>query len=101
MDACRAQVGADERLARALTSVSAPLVEWLADGVGLPLSLVTYFPYPGHSQFRCHTVPDRAGRSLLQHLVRQVRRSELIDILTPARLTDVVTGPDGVEAALV
>jgi fumarate reductase flavoprotein subunit len=92
---------ADERLARALTSVSAPLVEWLADGVGLPLSLVTDFPYPGHSQFRCHTVPDRAGRSLLQHLVRQVRRSELIDILTPARLTDVVTGPDGVEAALV
>jgi len=92
---------ADERLARALTSVSAPLVEWLADGVGLPLSLVTDFPYPGHTQFRCHTVPDRAGRSLLQHLVRQVRRSALIDILTPARLTDVVTGPDGVEAALV
>lgn len=92
---------ADERLARALTSVSAPLVEWLADGLEVPMSLVTDFPYPGHSQFRCHTVPGRAGRTLLQHLVRQARRSDLIDILTPARLTDVVTGPDGVEAAIV
>lgn len=92
---------ADERLARALTSVSAPLVEWLADGLGLPMSLVTDFPYPGHSQFRCHTVPGRAGRTLLQHLIRQVRRSDLIDILAPARLIDVVTGHDGTEAAVV
>lgn len=92
---------ADERLARALASVSAPLVEWLADGVGLPMSLVTDFPYPGHSRLRCHTVPGRAGRSLLQHVVRKVRDSELIDILTPARLTDVVVGADGVEAVVV
>lgn len=92
---------ADERLATALASVSAPLVEWLADGLDLPMSLVTDFPYPGHSRFRCHTVPGRAGRSLLQHVVRQARRSDLVDILTPARLTDVVVGSDGMEAAVV
>ncbi len=97
----KTQGEADERLARALTSVSAPLVEWLADGLEVPMSLVTDFPYPGHSQFRCHTVPGRAGRTLLQHLVRQARRSDLIDILTPARLTDVHTGPNGVDAAVV
>jgi fumarate reductase flavoprotein subunit len=92
---------ADERLAHALTSVSAPLVEWLADGLGLPMSLVTDFPYPGHSQFRCHTVPGRAGKTMLQHVVRQARRSDLVDVLTPARLTDVVVGPEGVEEAVV
>lgn len=92
---------ADERLARALAAVSAPLVEWLADGLELPMSLVTDFPYPGHSQLRCHTVPGRAGRTLLQHLVRRTRRSGLVDILIPARLTDVVMGPDGVEAVIV
>jgi fumarate reductase flavoprotein subunit len=92
---------ADERLARALTSVSAPLVEWLADGLGLPMSLVTDFPYPGHSRFRCHTVPGRAGRSLLQHVIRRAKRNDLVDILAPARLIDVVVGDDGIEAAVV
>ena len=60
---------ADEVLAHALAEVSAPLVEWLADGVGLPLSLVTDFDYPGHSRQRCHTVPGRSGRAMLQDLV--------------------------------
>lgn len=92
---------ADERLARALAEVSAPLVEWLADGVDMPLSLVTDFPYPGHSQLRCHTVPGRSGRAMLGHLVRQARRSDLIDVLAPARLVDVVVGPEGVEAAVI
>jgi fumarate reductase flavoprotein subunit len=92
---------ADERLARALAEVSAPLVEWLADSVEVPLSLVTDFQYPGHSRLRCHTVPGRAGRTLLQHLVRQVQRSELIDLLVPARLTDVISGENGVEAVVV
>ncbi|WP_435741909.1 FAD-dependent oxidoreductase [Nocardioides sp. SYSU DS0663] len=92
---------ADERLARALTEVSAPLVEWMADALELPMSLVTDFPYPGHTRLRCHTVPGRAGRSLLQHLVRAVHDHDLVDLLVPARLTDVVVGPDGVEAAVV
>lgn len=92
---------ADVRLATALAAVSAPLVEWLADGLGLPMSLVTDFPYPGHSELRCHTVPGRAGRSLLQHVVRDARRSPLIDLMVPATLTDVIAGADGVEAVVV
>lgn len=89
---------ADERLARALASVSAPLVEWLADGVGLPMELVTDFPYPGHSAFRCHTIPGRSGRAMLDHLARAASG---IDMLVPARLTEagdgtaVVEYPDG------
>ncbi|MBJ7530809.1 MAG: FAD-binding protein, partial [Nocardioides sp.] len=86
---------ADERLAVALAGVSARLVEWLADEAGLPLSLVTDFGYPGHSALRCHTVPGRAGQAMLADLVRAVRASDLVDLLVPARLVDVVLDDDG------
>lgn len=92
---------ADATIARALTGVSARLVEWMADELDLPLSLVTDFPYPGHSSLRCHTVPGRAGRNLLRDLVRAVRRSDLIDLMVPATLADVVVGEDGVEAVVI
>lgn len=96
---------ADAELARALAGVSARLVTWLADRVGLPLSLVTDFPYPGHSRFRCHTVPGRSGQSLLAGLIRHVADQPTVTVLNPARLTGVqvdgrvegvtVTYPDG------
>ncbi|KHL11982.1 UNVERIFIED_CONTAM: fumarate reductase, partial [Mumia flava] len=86
---------ADLRLATALADVSARLVEWLADDAGLPLSLVTDFDYPGHSRMRCHTVPGRSGQAMLGDLVRAVRASDLIDVMTPARLVDVVVDEDG------
>jgi fumarate reductase flavoprotein subunit len=77
----------DARLASALGRVSAPLVEWLADHVGVPLSLVTDMHYPGHSVDRCHTVPGRHGSVLLEHLVRAAAP---IDLLVPVRLVDVL-----------
>ncbi|MEU6040830.1 FAD-binding protein [Actinomadura sp. NPDC047616] len=93
---------ADARLARTLAQVSAPLVEWLADSAGLPSSLVTDFNYPGHSVPRCHSVPGRHGTGVNDHLVRRVREQPGIDLLVPARLVDVTTGPDGaVNAAVV
>lgn len=92
---------ADAVLARALAQVSARLVDWLADDVGLPLSLVTDFPYPGHSRLRCHTVPGRTGRALLSGLLTAVRRHPAIDILCPARLTDVHASAEGVAAVTV
>lgn len=91
----------DQLLAGALARVSARLVEWLADDLGLPLSLVTDFPYPGHSQLRCHTVPGRIGRNLLRDVVRAVRDSDLIDLMVPATLIDVVVGEDGVTEAVI
>jgi fumarate reductase flavoprotein subunit len=93
---------ADPRIARALTQVSAPLVEWLADDVGLPLSLVTDFHYPGHTHDRCHTIEGRHGTILLDHLVGRVRADPGIDLMVPARLADVLVDSDGaVEAAVV
>lgn len=93
---------ADERLARALAEVSAPLVEWLADDAGVPLSLVTDFHYPGHSVDRCHTVEGRHGSVLLDRLVAAVKESERVDVLVPARLVDVLLDDSGaVRAAVV
>lgn len=92
---------ADERLASALAGVSARLLEWLADDVGLPLSLVTDFGYPGHSALRCHTVPGRAGQAMLNDIVRAVRGSDLVDLMVPARLTDVETADGGTMRVLV
>jgi fumarate reductase flavoprotein subunit len=92
---------ADERIARALAEVSAPLVEWLADDTGLPLSLVTDFHYPGHSVDRCHTVAGRHGTVLLDHLVGKVAESPRIDMLVPARLVDVALDDGGAVCAVV
>ena len=96
LDDIRAKTGGDfeERIARSLVEVSARLVEWLADDQGLELSLVEDFTYPGHSALRCHTIPGRSGRRLLEHLVRRVRRQGRVDLVAPATLTEVVTGDE-------
>lgn len=86
---------ADEGLAHTLANVSAPLVEWLADYLKMPLELVTDFSYPGHSQLRCHTVEGRHGTAIVDHLVRAVADEPKIDLLVPARLTDVTVDVDG------
>ncbi|WP_219413527.1 FAD-dependent oxidoreductase [Pseudonocardia nigra] len=92
----------DERLARAVAEVSPTLLEWLAEEIGLPLSLVTDFHYPGHSVHRCHTVEGRHGSVLLDHLLGKVTAASRIDLLVPARLVDVLRDDAGaVRAALV
>ncbi|MGW2339241.1 FAD-dependent oxidoreductase [Streptomyces sp. NPDC001661] len=86
---------ADPVLAAALAQLSAPLVEWLADGADVPLQLVRDFSYPGHSADRLHTVRGRHGSALLRHLYERVRRSPAIDLLIPARLVDIERDTDG------
>ncbi|MGH3320998.1 MAG: FAD-dependent oxidoreductase [Streptosporangiaceae bacterium] len=85
---------ADRGLARALAGVSARLVEWLADDVGLAVDLVTDFSYPGHSRPRCHTIPGRSGKRLVAALRGAVARNDEVDLLCPARLVDVRADPD-------
>lgn len=91
LDDVRRKTGgsADPRVAATLAGVSARLVEWLADHAGLDLDLVTDFDYPGHSVWRCHTVPDRSGRTMLAALLAAVRRRPEIDLMAPAELVDV------------
>lgn len=83
---------ADEGLAKAVAAVSAELVEWLAD-IGLPMTLVNDFEYPGHSVYRCHTVPGRSGSKLLSLLYDIAQRTAGLDLLVPGRLIEAE--PDG------
>lgn len=92
---------ADAVVAEALSGVSARLVEWLADVVGLELSLVTDFAYPGHSQPRCHSVPGRSGRTMLSGMVTQARRQGSIDMMVEAELVGVGPVVDGVRQVTV
>ena len=79
---------ANPTVATALTTVAPELVTWMADHLGVPLSVVTDFHYPGHCADRCHTVPDRAGRTLHGHLLTRVQAAG-IDVVTPAGLVSV------------
>ena len=80
---------AEPTIAKALAEVSAELVEWLADGVGMPIELPTDFAYPGHSVPRVHSIPGRHGSVLLGYLADAVAAHELIDLLVPAKLVAV------------
>jgi fumarate reductase flavoprotein subunit len=86
---------ADPRVARALTAVSARLVEWLADGVGLPIELPDDMDYPGHSVRRVHSVPGRHGSTLLRGLTDALAVSDRVDLLCPARAVDLRLTDDG------
>jgi fumarate reductase flavoprotein subunit len=101
-DVARKTEGAgDERLARALAGVSAELVEWMADHAGFPIELMTDLHYPGHSVDRCHTIPERHGAALIDRLVRLTAAEPLLDLLVPARLTDVLLDDSGRVRAVI
>jgi fumarate reductase flavoprotein subunit len=89
----------DLTVTTALAEVSARLVEWLADDLGLPIEVVTDFDYPGHSVCRCHTVPGRSGATLLRLLHEAAQQAD-IDIMVPARVDDVTPGADGLTVRL-
>jgi fumarate reductase flavoprotein subunit len=88
--------------ARALAEVSAELVEWLADGPGLPIELPTDFVYPGHSAQRVHSIPGRHGSELLRYLSGAVSRRQDIDLIVPCRVTGVrpASGAGGMTAVV-
>jgi fumarate reductase flavoprotein subunit len=92
---------ADPVLADALAGVSSRLVTWLADSVGLPIELAVEFPYPGHGQLRCHTIPGRRGDLLLAGLLARAEALAELDLLVPARLTDVATSGGAVTGAVL
>ena len=77
---------ADPVVTRALAEVSVPLGEWLADECHIPLSLVTDVWYPGHNRLRHLCVPDRAGRTLLNHLLTAVEARPEVTLITPLRI---------------
>lgn len=92
---------ADPLTTQTLTNVSAELVEWMADSQGVDLHLITDFHYPGHSVDRCHSIDGRKGDRVLAHLLSRVEGSDVIDMLVPACLMDVVVPESGDLTAIV
>lgn len=91
----------NEVAAHALAEASADLVEWLADSVGLDISLVTDFAYPGHSVSRCHTIPGHSGVAMLDGILTTVKDNDLIDLYVPAQLVDIRIENDIVMGVIV
>ena len=59
---------ADPALVDLVAQQAGLTVEWLADGYGLPFSIVHDFDYPGHSARRMHGLPSRSGVELIDRL---------------------------------
>lgn len=91
---------AEPTVATALAEVSAELVEWLADHVGLPIELPTDFHYPGHCAQRVHTIPGRHGAALLRGLLAAVAAEPRVDLLAPCRLVTAEPTGAGVRVRL-
>lgn len=78
----------DRALVTRLVEQSAQTVHWLSDSVGVPLSLVEGFTYPGHSQRRMHGTPSRTGQALMASLLAATENSQ-IDLVTQARVFEL------------
>lgn len=79
---------------RRLAQISAGLVHWLVDDVGVVLKLTQDYKHVGHSVNRLHNPPSREGGELIGTLV-DVAEGLGVSILTKAPVTTVSPGPDG------
>ena len=78
----------DADMALWVAQESAPTVDWLMETVGMPLSLLTGFKYPGHSEYRMHGSPNRTGQELMAVLPAAAERMG-VDVATSALVTDI------------
>lgn len=59
-------------LTRLMAEQSAPLVEWLIDGLGARMGLITEYMHVGHTVPRLHAPRSRRGQDLVDDLLRFV-----------------------------
>lgn len=90
----KANDGADAEIVRHLARESSETVMWLREHHGVELSLVDGFVYPGHSVMRMYGTPHRTGTELMAALQNAAVRAG-VDILTQARVRDLLVGEDG------
>lgn len=75
-----------------LTQNAAPMIEWLADTVGLNIELIRTYKHVGHSVNRLHALPGRRGTELMGGLWQAVEAagipvafaSPVVSLLTDA-----------------
>lgn len=83
-----------EHLADRLAAISAPMVEWLVDVVGVDLRLITEYRHVGHSVNRLHAPPSRRGGDLMNDLWKAAEaRGIPVAFASPA--IELVAADDG------
>jgi len=92
----KAEGEADPALLSALCQESGPTIDWLVQEIGIPLTLVEGFLYPGHSVARMHAPPSRTGADLIGSLTRAAE-SRAIDILCEATVSTLYATGDRVD----
>lgn len=90
----KARATADQAIVEEICRQSGPTVDWLMERHGVELELVEGFLYPGHSRLRMHAPPSRTGAALIGALVERAEAAG-VDLLTDARVHDLVADPDG------
>lgn len=85
----------DPMIARAIAYGSGPTLEWLHNTHALPWALDTGFrPAYGNSTFRVHGWQGHGGKDLIELLHQRLAEAG-IDVLTKARLTEIIADEDG------
>ncbi len=64
-------------LTRLMAEQSAPLVEWLIDGLGARMELITAYKHVGHSVPRLHAPRSRRGQDLVVDLLACVAQRDI------------------------
>jgi fumarate reductase flavoprotein subunit len=84
-----------------LCRVAVELVEWLVDAVGVTLTFVRDFKYPGHSEFRMHAPPSRTGAALWADLRRAATAQANVQLIEGAGASGLIVGEDGAVRGVV
>ncbi len=82
----------DANIVAELAQASGATIDWLTD-IGVPLTLVDSFLYPGHTALRMHGTPKRTGAELMGSLTQGVEQRE-IPVVTDATVTHLFTHAD-------
>jgi fumarate reductase flavoprotein subunit len=100
-DACDRLVGdmlaggqVDADLARAVAEQGAPVVAWLADRCGVPITLLPGAAR-GHSVARLHSPGERGGARLIAELVRAATRHARVSVRSGAPVERIVRDESG------
>jgi len=79
-----------EPLARRLAEASADVIHWLIDEWGIEWHLHDDFKYPGHSEYRYHSVRGKGGAEMIQQLQSRAEAADNVEMLTNTPVRKVV-----------
>lgn len=93
--------GLDPALVHAVAEQSAPLVAWLADRCGTPMTFLAAHTAQGHSAPRLHFPGERGGASLLADLARAATRHTHVSVRPGTTVEHLVRDESGVRGVTV